>query len=91
MGRGLASIEDNIDASIQRLEDNIEKLERGLITAIKNDSDNTVTNRLTITKTQKLEEKQLYGRFKRQINGISHEKTLTWPEKETLKEKQNLS
>ena len=34
-GRGLASIEDTVDASIQRLEDYIEKHERGLITAIK--------------------------------------------------------
>ena len=32
--RGLASIEDSIDASIQRLEDYIGKHERGLITAI---------------------------------------------------------
>ena len=33
--RGLASIEDNVDTSIQRLEDYVEKLERGLITAIR--------------------------------------------------------
>ena len=32
-GRGLASIEERVDASIQRLEDYIEKHERGLITA----------------------------------------------------------
>ena len=31
-GRGLASIEDSVDASIQRLEENVEKHERGLIT-----------------------------------------------------------
>ena len=35
-GRGLASIEDSVDASIQRLEDYIEKQEGGLITAIRN-------------------------------------------------------
>ena len=29
-GRGLSSIEDSVDASIQRLEDDIEKRERGL-------------------------------------------------------------
>ena len=52
-GRGLASIEDSVDASIQRLEDNIEKYEGGLITAIKNDTDDTVTNRMTITRKQK--------------------------------------
>ena len=51
-GRGLASIEDSIDASI-RLEDYIEKHEGGLITAIKNDTDNTMANRMTITKKQK--------------------------------------
>ena len=33
-GRELASIEDSVDASIQRLEDYIEKHERGLMTAI---------------------------------------------------------
>ena len=70
-GRGLASIEDNVDASIQRLEDYIEKHERGLITAIRNDTDNTIDNRMT-TRKQKWEKKQLYGRFKRLINNISH-------------------
>ena len=34
-GTGLASIEDNADALIQRLEDYIENHEGGLITAIK--------------------------------------------------------
>ena len=68
-GRGLASIEDNVDASIQRLEANIEKHERGLITAIRNDSDNTIDDRMTITRKQKWG-KQLYGRFKRLINNI---------------------
>ena len=40
-GRWLASIEDSVDASIQRLEGSIEKHERGLITTIRNDTDNT--------------------------------------------------
>ena len=44
-GRGLASIEDTVDASIQRLEHYIEKHERGLITAIRNDTDNTIDER----------------------------------------------
>ena len=35
-GRGLASIEDCVDTSIQRLEDYIEKHKRGLIMAIRN-------------------------------------------------------
>ena len=49
-GRGLASIEDSVDASIQRLEDYIEKHEGGLITAIRNDTDNTMDNRMTTRK-----------------------------------------
>ena len=56
-GRGLASIEDTVDASIQRLEDYIEKYERGLITAIRNDTDNTIDNRMTTTRKQKWEKK----------------------------------
>ena len=48
--RGLASIEDSVDASsIQQLEDYIEKLEGGLITAIRNNTDNTIDNRMTKT------------------------------------------
>ena len=62
-GRGLASIEDTVDASIQRIEDYIEKHEQGLITAIKNDTDNTIDERMTTTRKQKWERKQLNGRF----------------------------
>ncbi len=68
-GRGLASIEDSVDASIRQLEDYIEKHEGGLITAIRNDTDNTMDNRMTITRKQKWEE-QLYRRFKRIMNNI---------------------
>ena len=75
-GRGLASIEDSVDASIQRLEDYIEKHDGGLFTAIRNNTDNTVDNRMTITWKQKWEEKQLFVLFKRLIN-ISHQKTWT--------------
>ena len=84
-GRGLASIEDTVDASIQRLEDYIEIHERGRITAIGNDTDNTIDDRMTITRKQKWEENKLYGRFKRLINTISHEKTWTWLRKGNLK------
>ena len=49
-GRGLASIEVSVDTSIQRLEDYIEKHERGLITAIRNDTDNTIDDRMATTK-----------------------------------------
>ena len=62
-GRGLTSIENNVDASIQRLEDHIEKHEGGLITAIRNHTDNTMNNRMTITRKQKWQGKQLYGRL----------------------------
>ena len=80
--RGLASIEDSVedsvDASIQRLEEDIQKHDGGLITAIRNDNYNTMDNRMTITRKQKWEGRQLYGRFKRLINNISHDKTLIW-------------
>ena len=70
---------------IQRLEDYIEKHEGGLITAIRNDTDNMMDNRMTITRKQKWEEKQLYGRFKRLINSISHNKTWIWLRKGDFK------
>ena len=53
-GTGLASIEDE---STQRLEDYIEKHERGLITTIRNDTDNTIDERMTTTRKRKWEEK----------------------------------
>ena len=74
-GREIASIEDNVDISIQRLEDYIKKHERGLITAIKNNTDYTIDNRMIKTRKQKWEGKPLHGRFKRLINNISHDKT----------------
>ena len=76
--RGLASIEDSVGASKQRLEDYIQKHNGWPITAIKNNNENTMDNRMTINWKQKLEGKQLYGRFKRLINNISHDKTWTW-------------
>ena len=53
--RGLASIEDSVETSIQRLEDYIQKHDGGLITAIRNHTDITVDNRMTITRKQKWE------------------------------------
>ena len=82
---GLASIEDTVDASIQWLKEYIEKHERGLITAIRNDIDNTIDERMTLTRKPKLEGKQIYGRLKRLINNISHQKTWTWLRKGNLK------
>ena len=52
--------------------------ERGLIIAIRKNTDITIDNRMTITRKNKWEEKQLYGPFKRLINNISHDKTWTW-------------
>ena len=76
-GIRLPSIEYNVDASIERLKDNIGKRGGRLITATRNNTDNTRTNTTDI----KWEEKQLYGRFKRLTNDISHEKTWTWVRK----------
>ena len=84
-GRELASIEDNVDASIQQLEDYIENNEGGLITAVRNDTVNTKTNKMAITRKQKWKEKQLRGCFKRLISKISHEKTWAWLKKGNLK------
>ena len=84
-GRGLAGIEDTVDASIQLLEDYIEKHERGQITAIQNDTDNTIDERMTTSRKQKWEKKQLYVRFKWLTNNISHQKTWTWQRKGNLK------
>ena len=56
-GRGHASIEGTVDASIQRLEEYIEKHERGLITTIRNDTDNSIDERVTTTRKQKWEGK----------------------------------
>ena len=55
-GRGLARIEDSVDASIRQLEDYIEKRKRGLITTIRNNTDNTTDNRMTKTSKQNWEE-----------------------------------
>ena len=52
-GRGLASIEDSIDASIRRLEDNIKKSKEKLITATRNSSGNIKLNRTRINRGQK--------------------------------------
>ena len=84
-GRGLASTEDNVDPSTRWLEDNMQKHEGGLIRAIRNDTDNKMDNRMTITRKQRWKEKQLYGCFKRLINNISRDKTWTWLRKGNFK------
>ena len=84
-GRGFASIEDSVYKSIQRLEDYIEKHEGWLITAIRNNTDNTIDNRMTIVRKQKWEGKPLNWRLKRLINNILHDKTWTWLRKGNFK------
>ena len=64
---GLASIEDSVNASIQRLEDYIEKCGRRLITTKRNNTDNTRISRTEIARKRKWEEKQHYGRLKRNL------------------------
>ena len=79
-GRAIDSSKDSVDASTQRPEHYREK-QGGLMTATKNDTNRTKTNRTASTKKQKGKEKQLYGRFKRLINYISHEKNLDMAKK----------
>ena len=69
-GGELASIEDSVDASIQRLKGFIQNHEGGPIRATRNENENTMNNIMKITRKQKWEGKQLYGRFKRLINNI---------------------
>ena len=84
-GGGLVIIEESVHASTQQLEDYTEKRGEGLITATNNDTDNTTTNRKTITRKQKWEEKQLSGYFKRLTNNISNGISRTWLRKGNLK------
>ena len=83
-GRGLPSIQNSIDSSIQR-EDDIKKLKGRLITTTRNNTDITSINTTKITRKPKWKEKQLYGHFKRQTTEISHKKT--WTKKGEQKEK----
>ena len=84
-GRGLTSIEESVDTSIQWFEDYIETCTGRLITATRNNTDKTWINRIEITRKQKWEEKEIYGRFKRLTSGISQEKTRTLLRKGNLK------
>ena len=47
-----------------------------MITATKNNTDNTSINRTKITRKRKKEDKQMYGHFKWETNDISREKNL---------------
>ena len=63
------SIEDNVDVSIQKLEDDIR-------THIGRPETIQSINRTEINRKQKWEERQLYRHFKWQTSEISHEKNL---------------
>ena len=68
------------DTATQRLH------RKELITASRNKTDKTKTNRTTLTRKQKWEEMQYYDRFKQPISKISHEKIpWTWLRKRNLK------
>ena len=90
-GRGLATTENGVVASINKPKDYIENHERRLITVNRNNNDNMMFNKMEITRKQKWGEKQLYRRFKRLINDMSHEKTRIWLKKKHLKRKSSSS
>ena len=79
-GRELACIEDSVDASIKQL-----KARRTTPYRHQKWYWNTMANRRTITRKQKWKEKQLNGRFNRQINNISLKKIWTWLRKGNFK------
>ena len=53
VGTRLGSSKESVDTSIQRHEDYVQKREERLITATRDNTDNTSTNRTTITRKQK--------------------------------------
>ena len=73
--RGLTSNEDSVDASIQRLEDYIQKRGGRLITVTRNNPNDTNTGWTTITRKQKMGRKTTLWMFKRLTSDISHKKT----------------
>ena len=52
-GRGFTSIQERVDISIRQLEDNIEKNKERLITATRNNTNNAMINRTTITRKER--------------------------------------
>ena len=67
------------------LNNNDKKRGGRLITAIRNNTDDTSISRAKITRNQKCDKKQLYGHSKQRTSGISHEKTWKWLKKGSLK------
>ena len=83
-GRGFSSIQHQVNASIQWLDDCIKKRGGGLITATRNNTDNTSIIGAKITRKQKWEENKLYEHFKLETSEITQEKTWTWQRKVKL-------
>ena len=83
-GRGFANIEESVNTNIQRLEDHKEKRGGRLITATRNNTNDTGTSGTTIIRKHKWKEKQLNGRLKLLTSDISHGKTWTWLKKGNL-------
>ena len=84
-GRGFVSVEDGVDASIQRLEDFTEKRGGRPITTTRNNFDNTRSNLREKARKQNWREKELYRRFKQ----LTRE-DVDVAKMETLREKLNL-
>ena len=72
-GGGLTTIQDSVNASIQRVEDFVKSAEEDWL-----HTSDTNINRTKINRKQKCEEKQLNGHFKQLTSEISHEETWTW-------------
>ena len=72
-GRGIANIEDCVEATIQGLKEYTKTSKERLLMITNNSRCNIWTNKKT-TKTRKRrwEEKQLYGYFKRQSGEVAH-------------------
>ena len=88
--KGLASIEDSLDPSTQRLKDYIQNRGGRMITATRNNTKDTRISRPTITRKRKWEEKQLYEHYERLKSDISHEKTWTRLKKGNLNRESEL-
>ena len=84
-GSGIASIVDSVEALIQGIEIYIGRRRGRLIITTRNITNDTRISKMTITRIQKCEEKQLYGRFKQQASNIWREITWTWRRKVNLK------
>ena len=85
--RGLASIENSVDALIQQLEDHTEMRGGRMISATRNNIEIMRSRSTEITRKQKWEEKQFYRRFKQLTSEISREKTWSKLIKGNLKRK----